>query len=87
MNCVRRVWRLVSSIMSQSIAVVRSSAHMPRTLLIENQVMVELKAVRALDPIHKAQCLNHLKATGLSPCLLVNFGNPRLEIRREVNDL
>ncbi|MDR3530319.1 MAG: GxxExxY protein [Rhodopila sp.] len=56
-------------------------------LLIENAVMVELKAVRALDPIHKAQCLSYLKATGLSLCLLINFGNPRLEIRRVVNGL
>jgi GxxExxY protein len=40
-----------------------------------------------LDPAHKAQCLNYLGATGLSLCLLINFGSPRLEIKRVVNNL
>jgi GxxExxY protein len=56
-------------------------------LFVENAVLVELKAVRALDPIHKAQCLSYLKATGLPLCLLINFGSPRLEIKRVVNNL
>jgi GxxExxY protein len=51
-------------------------------LLVENQLLVELKSVRLLDSIHRAQCLNYLKATGLHTCLLINFGNPRLEVRR-----
>lgn len=51
-------------------------------LLVEGTVLVELKAVKALDTIHQAQCLNYLKATGLKTCLLLNFGNPRLEIKR-----
>jgi GxxExxY protein len=34
-----------------------------------------------------AQCLNYLRATGLHLCLLLNFGNPRLEIKRIVLDL
>jgi GxxExxY protein len=54
-------------------------------LLVENAVLVELKAVKSLDAIHGAQCLNYLIATGLQVCLLLNFGNPRLEIRRLVN--
>ncbi|TAN36006.1 MAG: GxxExxY protein [Verrucomicrobia bacterium] len=53
-------------------------------LLVEGCVMVELKAVKALDDIHLAQCLNYLKATGLQLCLLINFGNPRVEVRRVV---
>ncbi|MDR3538766.1 MAG: GxxExxY protein [Acetobacteraceae bacterium] len=53
-------------------------------LLVEDKVLVELKAVRALDAIHRAQCLNYLKATGLTLCLLLNFGKPRLEITRLV---
>jgi len=56
-------------------------------LLVQNTVLVELKAARALEPIHAAQCLNYLKATGLLLCLLLNFGNPRLEIRRFANGL
>jgi GxxExxY protein len=56
-------------------------------LLVEAAVVVELKAVRALDDIHQAQCMNYLRATGLQLCLLLNFGKPRLEIRRIVHNL
>ncbi|MEJ0015074.1 MAG: GxxExxY protein [Acetobacteraceae bacterium] len=53
-------------------------------LFVEHSVRVELKATRAIDEIHRAQCLNYLKATGLHLCLLLNFGKPRLEIKRIV---
>jgi GxxExxY protein len=56
-------------------------------LLVEDMMLVELKAVRALDNIHRAQCLNYLRATGLRLCLLLNFGPPRLEIRRIVQGM
>ena len=51
-------------------------------LQVENRVLVEVKAVRALDAVHQAQCINYLRATGLPVCLLLNFGRPRLEVRR-----
>ena len=51
-------------------------------LLVQNEVLIELKAAKSLDEIHLAQCLNYLKATGLKVCLLINFGNPRIEIKR-----
>ena len=54
--------------------------------MIEDRVIVEVKAVKALDDIHSAQCMNYLKATGLKICLLVNFGKPRAEIKRIVLD-
>lgn len=54
-------------------------------LVVESQVIVELKAVKQLDNIHQAQCMNYLKATGLSVALLVNFGAPRVEVKRIVN--
>ena len=53
-------------------------------LLVEDALLIELKAVKALDAIHLAQCLNYLKATGLHLSLLLNFGRPRLEIKRVV---
>ena len=56
-------------------------------LLVEHTVLVELKVAKAIDEIHHAQCLNYLKATGLHLCLLLNFGKPRLEIKRIVLDL
>jgi hypothetical protein len=51
-------------------------------LLVEGVVLVELKAVQALGDAHLAQCINYLKATGLKTCLLLNFGSPRLGIKR-----
>lgn len=54
-------------------------------LFVEQKVLVELKAVKALDSIHHAQCMNYLKATGNTICLLINFGSPKLEVRRIVN--
>jgi len=56
-------------------------------LLIEDCVLVELKVVKAFDDMHLAQCLNYLKATGLHVCLLINFGKPRVEVKRIVNRL
>lgn len=53
-------------------------------LLVEDTVIVELKAIKTLDPVHVAQGLNYLRATGLPLCLLLNFGTPRLQIRRLV---
>jgi GxxExxY protein len=44
-----------------------------------------LKAVKALDDAHRLQCVNHLKAARLHLCLLLNFGNPWLEIKRVVH--
>ena len=51
-------------------------------LLVESSVLVELKAVRTLETNHFAQCHNYLKATNLTVCLLINFGNPKVEIKR-----
>jgi len=48
-------------------------------------VVVELKAMKALDGVHTAQCINYLKASRLRLCLLLNFGRPRLEVRRIAN--
>ncbi len=54
-------------------------------LLVDDQVIVELKAVKALDEVHMPQCLNYLKATHLPVCLLVNFGRPKIQIKRLVS--
>lgn len=55
-------------------------------MLVEGCVMIELKAATALDEVHLAQCLNYLKASELQLCLLLNFGRPKLEIRRVIRD-
>jgi GxxExxY protein len=51
-------------------------------LLVEQKVVVELKAVAALAPEHQAQVINYLKATGIEVGLLVNFGRPKIEYHR-----
>lgn len=56
-------------------------------LLVEDKLLVELKTVKALDQFHLLQCTNYIKGTGVHLCLLLNFGNPRLEIKRIVHDL
>jgi GxxExxY protein len=55
-------------------------------LVVEDKVLVEIKAVQRLDEVHTAQCLNYLNATRLHVCLLLNFGKPRLEIKRLVRE-
>jgi GxxExxY protein len=54
--------------------------------LLEEAVLVELKAVKALDDIHQAQCPNYLRASGMRLCLLLNFGTLRPDIRRIVRN-
>jgi len=51
-------------------------------MVIDSQVIVELKAMAALGPAQVGQCLNYLKASGLKIALLLNFGQPRLEFKR-----
>jgi GxxExxY protein len=51
-------------------------------LLVEDTVLVELKAVSMLNNEHLAQALNYLRASALPACLLLNFGRPKLELRR-----
>ena len=53
-------------------------------LLVDDTIVVELKAARALDKAHVAQCINYLAATGLHLCLLLNFGKSRVEVQRVV---
>ena len=51
-------------------------------LIVNEQILVEIKAVEQLRKAYHAQCLNYLKATGLPLALLLNFGRPRVEIAR-----
>lgn len=50
-------------------------------LLMNNQVIVELKAVRTIERIFEAQLMNYLRATNLEIGLLMNFG-PKPEFKR-----
>ena len=54
-------------------------------LLVDNKVIVEIKAAKSFVPEHEAQLLNYLKATDIEVGLLLNFG-PKPEIKRKVFD-
>lgn len=51
-------------------------------ILVENQIILELKAQDKIIDIHKAQTLNYLRATNLRLAILLNFGKDRLEHER-----
>ena len=51
-------------------------------VMVEDKIIIELKACKALAPEHQAQLINYLKATGIDIGLLVNFGVPKLEYKR-----
>jgi GxxExxY protein len=51
-------------------------------IVVEDSIILELKAAKAIDEIHQAQLLNYLKMTGFHHGLLLNFGTPKLGIKR-----
>lgn len=55
-------------------------------ILVNDKVIVELKACEALNKIFEVQLVNYLKGTGIEVGLLINFG-PKLEIKRKVNSV
>ena len=50
--------------------------------MIDNSVIIELKAITEMTSTHEAQVINYLKATGLQIGLLVNFGKKDLQVKR-----
>lgn len=55
-------------------------------ILIEDKIVIEIKTAKSVDDVHKAQLINYLKATKLKLGLILNFYNPKLEIKRLVNN-
>lgn len=53
--------------------------------IIDNKMILEIKAVKEIDDIHKAQTINYLRATKLQVGYIVNFGETRLHTERLVN--
>lgn len=54
-------------------------------LIINREIIVEVKAVDKIIGAYKAQVINYLVASGLSTGLIINFGNPKVEIARLSN--
>lgn len=52
-------------------------------IIVENKIIIELKAIQNLLPIHEAQLVNYLAATKIDCGLLINFGGERIEIKRK----
>lgn len=50
--------------------------------VVDNKVIIELKAVTEMSPIFEAQTINYLRATGIKVGLLINFGIRQLQIKR-----
>ena len=56
-------------------------------IVVEGQVILELKAIEKLQAVHEAQLINYLKATGMHVGFLINFTHPKAEIKRMVLNL
>ncbi|WP_299129885.1 GxxExxY protein [uncultured Winogradskyella sp.] len=58
-------------------------------LIVENKVIIELKSVQEIHPVHPKQLLTYLKLSGLKLGLLINFNSPLIKtgITRIVNNL
>ncbi|MFC4211137.1 GxxExxY protein [Pedobacter lithocola] len=54
-------------------------------LYVQNEIIVELKTVSMLTEIHQAQLMNYLIACNKRCGLILNFGKPRIEIKRMIN--
>jgi GxxExxY protein len=55
-------------------------------LVVEDRLIIELKCVDRFAPVHLAQCLSYLQASGLTLALLLNFQHPKVECRRVVRE-
>ena len=54
-------------------------------IVVEDKVILELKAVKEINDIHEVQLVNYLKGTGIEVGLLINFG-PSVQVKRKVLD-
>ncbi len=56
-------------------------------VLVENDILLELKSVRGVIKAHEVQLVNYLTATKKDVGLIINFGEQRVEIKRKVREL
>ena len=60
--------------------------HYIADMIVEDQLVVELKVAKSINDFHLAQCANYLRASNLNLALILNFAQARLEFRRVVNN-
>ena len=58
--------------------------HLSADLFVENTLVVEVKACRVLVDEHVAQLLGYLRASRIENGLLINFGGPKLQIKKYI---
>lgn len=56
-------------------------------IIVENKIILELKAIKELTKIHEDQLVNYLAATGKDVGLLINFGSKEVQVKRKVRSL
>ena len=56
-------------------------------LVVENQIIVELKSVRRIVQAHEIQLVNYLVATGVDVGLILNFAEQKVEVKRKLKTL
>jgi GxxExxY protein len=56
-------------------------------IIVNDNIILELKSIRQISRIHEAQLVNYLVATGKPVGLLVNFGEFKVEVRRKLREL
>ena len=61
--------------------------HYDADLIVAGKIIVELKAVKALNTAHEAQLMNYLKTTGIQDGMLINFGSEKFECIKRVNSV
>ena len=54
--------------------------------VVAGEILVKIKTVKSIDDVHTGQRCNYLKASGLKVCLLMNFANPKVEMKRFVRN-
>ena len=55
-------------------------------IIVENRIIIELKAVNTLLPIHEVQLVNYLQTTGFEKGILINYGSPTFAFRIKRKD-
>lgn len=55
-------------------------------IIVEDKIIIELKSVQQLTPIHETQLVNYLTATHIDHGLLINFGSERIQIKRKFRE-
>lgn len=56
-------------------------------IIVNNTIILELKAVKQLSKTHEVQLVNYLVATGRPVGLLINFGEDKVDIKRKLKEL